>query len=334
MLVPAELGGGGATFADACAVLTTLAHGCPSTSLTLSMHIAPRRRPGLASPSGPARARAPPGRGRGPGAGVDRCRRLDRLERVARKVEGGYRVSGRKTPSSGAPAGAIVVTSARWENAPDGPQVVHCPSRSPPRGCRSRRPGTPWACGGRARTPSCSTTSSCPTPPSRSSARPGVWHPVWATVLGCALPLIMSTYVGVAEAAVGRALELAARRAERPDTAPAVGRMIGQLDRGPGHGRAPWSEPTTICASTPTLASAAAAPDPQGERRRRRHRDGAAGAWRSAAGRPSPSAAGSSSLLRDVHGATYHPLPPAAAAAVHRPRRPRRRSGGWMTAGR
>src|SRR5688572_1623148 len=38
MLVPAELGGGGAGFAETCAVLTTLAHGCPATSLTLSMH--------------------------------------------------------------------------------------------------------------------------------------------------------------------------------------------------------------------------------------------------------------------------------------------------------
>ena len=39
LLVPGELGGGGATHADACAVLTALAHGCPATSLTLSMHL-------------------------------------------------------------------------------------------------------------------------------------------------------------------------------------------------------------------------------------------------------------------------------------------------------
>ena len=40
--------------------------------------------------------------------------------------------------------------------------------------------------------------------------------PGLGTVLGCALPLIMSTYVGVAEAAADRALALAGRRADRP----------------------------------------------------------------------------------------------------------------------
>ena len=34
----------------------------------------------------------------------------------------------------------------------------------------------------------------------------GEWHPVWSTVLGAALPLIMSSYVGVAEEAADRAV--------------------------------------------------------------------------------------------------------------------------------
>ena len=38
MLVPSEVGGGGASHAEACAVLDVLAHGCPSTALSLSMH--------------------------------------------------------------------------------------------------------------------------------------------------------------------------------------------------------------------------------------------------------------------------------------------------------
>jgi len=43
----------------------------------------------------------------------------------ASAVEGGFRVSARKSPASGAPAGAVLVSSARWETAPDGPQVIH-----------------------------------------------------------------------------------------------------------------------------------------------------------------------------------------------------------------
>ncbi len=38
MLVPAELGGGGASHGDTCAVLAELARGCPATSLAFSMH--------------------------------------------------------------------------------------------------------------------------------------------------------------------------------------------------------------------------------------------------------------------------------------------------------
>jgi alkylation response protein AidB-like acyl-CoA dehydrogenase len=42
-----------------------------------------------------------------------------------------------------------------------------------------------------------------------SLTRPAdVWHPVWDAVLGCALPLIMAPYVGIADAAVATALEL------------------------------------------------------------------------------------------------------------------------------
>src|SRR5262249_60531165 len=36
--VPAELGGGGASHAEMCDVLRTLAHACSSTALALSMH--------------------------------------------------------------------------------------------------------------------------------------------------------------------------------------------------------------------------------------------------------------------------------------------------------
>ena len=63
-----------------------------------------------------------------------------------------------------------------------------------------------------------------------SLIRPGnEWHPVLSTVIGAAMPLIMSSYVGVAEAAAERAVALATRRATRPDVAPVVGRMLARL---------------------------------------------------------------------------------------------------------
>jgi acyl-CoA dehydrogenase len=40
------------------------------------------------------------------------------------------------------------------------------------------------------------------------------WHPVWSTVLGAALPLIMAAYVGIADAAVETALDMTHGRAD------------------------------------------------------------------------------------------------------------------------
>jgi acyl-CoA dehydrogenase len=40
-----------------------------------------------------------------------------------------------------------------------------------------------------------------------------VWHPVWNTILGAAMPLILAAYVGIADAAVERAVAAAKGRA-------------------------------------------------------------------------------------------------------------------------
>ena len=40
---------------------------------------------------------------------------------TALKVDGGYRVSGRKANASGCEVGNVLVTSIRWDDAPDGP---------------------------------------------------------------------------------------------------------------------------------------------------------------------------------------------------------------------
>ena len=57
----------------------------------------------------------------------------------------------------------------------------------------------------------------------------GGFHPAFAVILGVATPLIMSAYVGVAEAAVGIAREKAAARAGDPVTPFLVGEMQNLL---------------------------------------------------------------------------------------------------------
>jgi acyl-CoA dehydrogenase len=137
----------------------------------------------------------------------------------------------------------------------------------------------------------------------------GVWHPIWSVVMGAALPLIMATYVGVAESAAERAVDLAGRRPNRPDTAPLVGRMLNRLtvardsvaamiaasadlrfDNSLEHAAASLTRKTIAaeaCIDTVQIALEVGGG-------RAYSRDG-----------------GIARLLRDVHGARCHPLPAA-----------------------
>ena len=126
-LVPEEFGGSGVTHAEAGRILTELARGCPSTAVTLSMHyhlVATqvwRHKHG--QPAGAVLRKV-----------ADKNVVLISTGAAdwvgsygeAVQVEGGFRVSARKSPSNGAPTGDILVTSAPWRDSPDGPQVIHC----------------------------------------------------------------------------------------------------------------------------------------------------------------------------------------------------------------
>lgn len=229
MLVPAEVGGGGASFAELCGVLATLARGCPSTSLTLSMHshlVAAqvwRHRRGMPAPV-LAKVAAEQIVLVSTGAS-------DWMESngSALPVDGGYRVSARKTPASGASVGNVLVTSIRHDGGDDGPQVIHAAIPFTAEGVSIEET---WDAHGMRATGSHTVVLDDVFVPEAAIAlvRPaGVWHPVWATVLGVALPLIMSTYVGAAEAAAAEALTLAAPRADRHETAQVAGRMLNRL---------------------------------------------------------------------------------------------------------
>jgi indole-3-acetate monooxygenase len=116
--VPRELGGGGAEVRELADMLRILAHGCASTALAFSMHTHQ-----VAVPAWRWRHRQV--------AAVEPLLRRIAADRIillssggsdwiggsgsARKVEGGYRISGRKAFTSGAPAGDILMTGAILE---------------------------------------------------------------------------------------------------------------------------------------------------------------------------------------------------------------------------
>jgi alkylation response protein AidB-like acyl-CoA dehydrogenase len=307
MLVPEELGGGGATHAEACAVLAEVARACPSTSLTLSMHshlVAAqvwRHHRGLPAPLLPKVA-----------AGelvLVSTGASDWIESSgrARPVDGGFVVSGRKSPASGAPAGDVLVTSVRWDDAPDGPQVIHASVPFSAEGVSVERT---WDATGMRATGSDTVVLDEVFVPEASVAlvRPqGAWHPVWSVVLGAALPLIMSTYVGVAEDAADRALELARRRSDRPGVASTVGRMLNRLTEAQDAVRSMvelaedlhfdnvLAHSVAVLSRKNTAAEAAI--------------DTVRLAMEAGGGAAYASGSGLGRLLRDVHAVTYHPLP-------------------------
>lgn len=309
LLVPVELGGGGATHAEACAVLAELAHGCPATSLSYSMHshlVAAqvwRHHRGMPAP---ALQRV---------AAEQLCListgASDWLESSgsATAVDGGYRVTARKLPASGCPAGDVLVTSVRWDDAPEGPQIVHCSIPFTADGVSIEES---WDALGMRGTGSHSVVLDDVFVPAAAVAlvRPaGEWHAIWATVLGAALPLIMASYVGVAESAAERVRPLAARRADRPETVGQLGRMYTRLT-GARDAVAAMIDASDDLHFENTVALADIT-----LRRKTTAADACIDTVRLAleigGGQAFDRSCGIERLFRDVHGCLYHPLPAA-----------------------
>jgi alkylation response protein AidB-like acyl-CoA dehydrogenase len=224
-LVPAEFGGGGATHAEMGRVLRELGRFDGSTAVTLSMHthlVATqvwRHHHGMDA------------------AAVFRKVVSDRAVLIstgasdwvgsggsARRADGGFHVSGRKAPASGCEVGQILVTSIRWDDAPDGPQVLHFSVPMSAKGVRIERT---WDTLGLRATGSHTVVLEDVFVPDAavSLTRPADrWHPIWNAILGSAMPLVTSAYLGIADAAVAAARAAVAKRSE-----PHVFALLGEM---------------------------------------------------------------------------------------------------------
>ncbi len=225
---------------------------------------------------------------------------------TAVQVDGGFRVSARKMPASGSPGGDVLVTSICWGGGPEGQQIIHC---SIPFAADGVSIEPTWDAMGMRGSGSDTVVLDDVFVPDESVAliRPaGVWHPVWNVVLVTALPLIMSTYVGIAESAAERAIERAEPQAERPDIEQLAGRMLNRLTVGRDTVRAMIDSSENLHFDNTREAAAVAltrktnATEACIETVRLALEVGGGGAF----ARPN----GIEQLFRDVHGALYHPL--------------------------
>lgn len=212
--VPEELGGGGATVADLAGMLRTLAHHCSSTALAVSMHThlvataAWRWKHQQAPVEGLLKRVATEDLVLVSTGGADWLLGSGK----ATKVDGGYRVTGRKIFCSGAPAGGLMMTTAVIDDPADGATVLQI---AVPTNAQGVKIENDWRALGMRGTGSHDISFEDVFVPDAAVAlrRPsGKWHPLIHVVAMVALPVFNCVYVGVAEAARGLAIEAARKR--------------------------------------------------------------------------------------------------------------------------
>jgi alkylation response protein AidB-like acyl-CoA dehydrogenase len=229
--VPLELGGGGASHAELCAVLRLLGRYSSATALTLSMHT--------------HQVMIPEWRWRHQNAPVDGLLKRVAAERIllvssggsdwlqssgtAVEVEGGFLVTARKVFASGVPVGDLLITSAVYEDPQNGATVLHFAVPLNAAGVSLDRT---WRALGMRGSGSHDVILSDVFIPERAVVlrRPqGKWHFIFHLISMLALPLIYSVYVGVAEAARDLAVQQASKRSPNEHLCYMVGGLDNEL---------------------------------------------------------------------------------------------------------
>ena len=228
--VPTELGGAGATIREVAAVQRELAKHCGSTALASSMHqhvtcfTAWRYRRGMPGAEATLRRIAKEGIILVSTGGAD----LTRPRGDAVKVEGGYRVSGRKVFASLAPIGDVMSTMFRYEDPEQGERVLNM---AVPIGDGVTVLDNWDTLGMRGTGSHDIVIDDVFVPEERVLAnRPyGVIDPPLQVILSIAMPIVSAVYLGVAEGAYDAALAAAGGKALDPVVQRQVGLMAHRL---------------------------------------------------------------------------------------------------------
>ncbi|MFK7770872.1 MAG: acyl-CoA dehydrogenase family protein [Saprospiraceae bacterium] len=211
-MIPKELGGGGMSYLEMCHLIKTMAKYCGSTALAFSMHqhlvaasVWKYKNKGAAKPLLEKVAQNQ--------TILISTGAKDWLESNGemKKVEGGYLLSAKKHFASQSKIGDIAISSAPYFNEDGEWQVLHFPVPMTSEGVSVLND---WKVMGMRATGSHTIQFDKVFIPETAIGltRPrGEFHMVWNVVLGSAMALIMSAYMGIAE----KALEIAIAKSKK-----------------------------------------------------------------------------------------------------------------------
>jgi len=256
-MIPSELGGGGESFTAMANFIKDLAGYCPSTSLTCSMHqhlIAAQVYKYHQDKSSEPLLRNVVDHdwvllSTGGGDWIS-------SNGSAEKVEGGYRITCRKSFCSGAPIATVSVMSCAYKDDKGDEHVLHF---GVPMSAEGVEIIEDWDGMGMRGTGSHSiqfTNVFVADEKIPLIRKRGVWHPLWNLVSTYAHPIFLAPYLGVAEKLASKATELFKGRPVKDETSIAMlGKMNTQL-RVAQHAWGQMVRTANDFKTTPTLETA------------------------------------------------------------------------------
>ena len=231
LAVPADLGGLGATIRQVTMVQRELAHHCGSTALATSMHqhvvafTAWRFRRGMPGAEGTLRRVADEGILFVSTGGGD----FTHPRGEAIKVDGGYRVSGRKQFASQSNFGDVLSTMFVYEDPEQGRRVLNMAVPVRAEGVTVLDNWDTLGMRGTASNDVVLEDVFVPEDKVVANRPYGVVDPPLQVIASIAMPIISGVYLGVAEAAYEAAVPMARRKAEDPIVQRQVGLMAHRL---------------------------------------------------------------------------------------------------------
>lgn len=225
LAIPAELGGGGASYEETCHVVSLLAKGCPATALAFAMHTHLVAANVWKYCNGKPEVEALLRKIADQNLILVSTGATDWVSSngTATRVEGGYKITAEKRFASGCLAGSVLVSSAAVPDDPAGPSVIHFSS---PLKAAGTKVLNDWHTLGMRASGSHTVVLDQVFVPDASVVlkRPqGKWHGAWDLVLGVAPAIYIAPYLGLMDAAVAFTIEQQ-RRTANANTA-----LVGEL---------------------------------------------------------------------------------------------------------